>query len=428
MNDIRSFNTLARLITIIAILTCSIVGCTDTDGIRNTKSHNTKTPDTDLLNADLPNIDKKSSIREEEPKLNKNQMNAKNIQPKPEAKSEDTQPTSLMKPKEPIRAIYVTSNVVNSSRIKKLIHLVDQTELNAMVLDINSGIRLSSVAYRNKKPIFTPSPKKSAIHFRKAVQELKKHKIYLIARITTFKDPVLAREVSAWALKNKNGKVWTDRSGTAWIDPYRQEAWNYILDMADYAVELGFDEVQYDYVRFPENEAKVNKEVAYANPAGMSKGETIRRFLHRASVRSHKKGVRISADVFGMVSSAADDMGIGQSWNLIAKEVDVISPMIYPSHYSQGTWGITYPDLNPGPIVSHALKDATKNNKKLNDKGIPTAKVRPWLQSFTAIWLNPHRKYGSTEIREQIRAARKAGFQSYMLWNSSNRYPVFNTK
>jgi hypothetical protein len=119
-------------------------------------------------------------------------------------------------------------------------------------------------------------------------------------------------------------------------------------------------------------------------------------------------------------------MGIGQKWDSIAREVDVISPMIYPSHYSNGMWGIDHPDLSPGAIVTRALKDTLKHNRKLNEKGISTAKVRPWLQGFTAGWVHPHQKYGEAQIREQILAARKAGIHSYMIWNSANRYPKIN--
>ncbi|WP_373231064.1 putative glycoside hydrolase [Cohnella sp.] len=392
MNDFRSLRVVVRFIVLVVILVSGLIGCSS------------------------PLIQKEEDPIKFSPSIISNRF----------TDQQDSQPVWQMKPKTPIRAIYVSSYVANSQRIKELIDLVNRTELNAMVLDINSGILLSSVAHRNNTPIFAPSTKKSANHFRQVIQKLKNHHIYLIARITAFKDPDLASRVPAWTLKQKNGTVWRDRSGTAWIDPFRQEAWKYKMDMAEYAAELGFDEVQFDYVRFPENGSKVDAEVTYANPQGWTKSEAIRRFLHRASIRCHKKGIRMSADVFGMVGSLTNDMGIGQSWNLIAKEVDVISPMIYPSHYSKGTWGIDNPDLSPGPIITHALRDAAKYNKKLKGKGIETAKVRPWLQAFTAGWLDPHQKYGAAQIREQIQAARNAGFNSYMLWNSSSRYPIYN--
>lgn len=361
-----------------------------------------------------------------------NQMKAQakqdNLSKKLKSNRDNELPTLLRAPGSPVRAIYVSSYAANSQRMNELIKLVDQTELNAMVVDINSGISLSTPESSGNAMRFTPSNRRSAEHFRQIIQQLKQHRIYLIARIVVFKNPVLANAMPAWAIKRKDGKVWRDRSGTPWIDPYRQEAWDYTLALGDHASRIGFDEVQYDYVRFPENAAKVDREVAYANDHGWSKSEAIRRFLHRANLRSHKTGTRISADVFGMVGSINDDMGIGQKWDTIVSEVDVISPMIYPSHFSKGMWGIDHPDLSPGPIITNALSDTVKRNRKLNYQGIATAKVRPWLQGFTATWVHPHQKYGAAQIREQILAARKEGFSSYMIWNSSNRYPKFNSK
>ncbi|QMV42280.1 putative glycoside hydrolase [Cohnella cholangitidis] len=319
---------------------------------------------------------------------------------------DDSQTVTLMKATKPVRAIYVSSHVANSSsRMKQLIDLVNQTELNAMVLDVNSGISLSNpVRSGTKNDHVRPalSNKKSALHFRQVIKQLKQQNIYLIARVVTFKNPTLANAVPAWTIKRKDGKVWRDRNGVAWIDPYREEAWEYPIAIAELAARIGFDEIQFDYVRFPENASKVDREVDYANDQGWTKSEAIGKFLHRANLRAHKHGAKVSADVFGMVGSSDDDMGIGQSWDSIAREVDVISPMIYPSHYSEGMWGIEHPDLSPGPIVTKALKDALKHNRRLNQKGIATAKVRPWLQGFTAGWVHPHQRYGENQIREQI--------------------------
>lgn len=411
MTILRSLGKKIWTIALIASLVLAINGCTDADRLKSNakRIENKMTP--------------KSSAK---------------IDPRPISdtdyrslsQADDSRPASVMSIHKPVRAIYVTSYVANGSRMGQLIDLVNQTELNAMVLDINSGIALSSPVVTGKKKSFVMpvlSNKKSALRFREVVKQLKKQNIYLIARIVTFKNPTLVKAKPEWALKMKNGKVWTDRNGTPWIDPYREEAWEYPLALAEMAAKIGFDEIQYDYVRFPENGSKVDREVAYANKSGWTKSEAIHKFLHRANLRAHKHGVKISADVFGMVGSSDDDMGIGQKWDSIVTEVDVISPMIYPSHYSEGMWGVNHPDLRPGAIIARALKDTVKHNRKLNEQGIATAKVRPWLQGFTAGWVHPHQKYGEAQIREQILAARKAGFNSYMIWNSANRYPKFTT-
>ena len=337
---------------------------------------------------------------------------------------------TLKKPSGPIKAIYVTSYVASGSRMNELVDLVKRTELNAMVLDFNSGIALTTPGRQGGgtgpvKPI--PSQRRAAEHYREVIRRLKSQNIYLIARIVTFKNPELSKAVPAWAIKRKSGEMWTDRGGTPWVDPYRQASWEYPIALAEYAAKLGFDEVQFDYVRFPENESKVDKEVRYANARGWSKAQTIAAFLRQAKARLHKVGIPISADVFGMVGSSNDDMGIGQAWNAIAPEVDFISPMVYPSHYSEGIWAIAHPDLSPGRIVKRALTDASARNRKLSGKGVPAAQIRPWLQSFTATWIQPHQQYGAAQIREQIAAARKAGISSYMLWNSSCKYPELKT-
>lgn len=337
--------------------------------------------------------------------------------------AEDAAKISLQKPVEPIRGIYVTSHVARSRRMDDLIKLVDQTELNAMVLDINSGMALTALPTSPRAAPYTIANTRSAQKMKQLVRKLKEHRIYTIARIITFKNAELARAVPAWSIKRKDGRVWRDHGGSPWIDPYRQEAWEYPLKLAEHAASIGFDEVQFDYVRFPENEKKVDQEVAYANPHKLSKSEAIRRFLHRAAVRAHKAGARVSADVFGLVGSSEDDMGIGQSWASIASEVDVISPMIYPSHYAGGIWGIAHPDLTPRPIIAHALKDITEKNKRLSARSIDTAKVRPWYQSFTATWVQPHQTYGANQVRQQIEVSRAAGYPSYLLWNSTSRYP-----
>ncbi|WP_343069196.1 putative glycoside hydrolase [Cohnella thailandensis] len=325
----------------------------------------------------------------------------------------------IRRPKSPIRGIYVSSSAVRSPKMEKLIELVDRTELNAMVIDVNGGINLIELPPSSPRP----SNSRSAKHFRQTVKRLKSKDIYLIARIVTFKNPSLARAMPAWTLKKKDGTVWRDRGGEAWIDPYRQEAWGYPISLAQEALRIGFDEVQFDYVRFPENRDKVDREVNFHNPNGWSRPEAIGRFLHKAAGKVHKSGGIISADVFGLIGTARGDMGIGQRWSTIAAEVDVISPMVYPSHYSPGIWGINAPDLMAGSIVSHAMKDAVKQNNELRRNGRHIAEVRPWLQSFTASWVHPHQTYGSAQIREQVRAASKEGVNGYLLWNASCRYP-----
>ncbi|WEK54313.1 MAG: putative glycoside hydrolase [Candidatus Cohnella colombiensis] len=332
---------------------------------------------------------------------------------------------NLNKPKQPVRGIYVSSYVALSKRMDELIELVDQTELNAMVIDINSGPELFTLPASGDVNAVHFASTKLSKRFQQLIQKLKQHNIYLIARIITFKNPALVNLKPEWALKQKNGDLWRDSSDATWINPYIEQSWVYPQALMVGVANLGFDEVQFDYVRFPENGSKVDKEVSYANKRGWSKSEVISQFLRQSSIKAHHAGIRSSADVFGLVGSSEDDMGIGQKWNELANQVDVLSPMIYPSHYAKGIWSITNPDMMPSKIITEALKDVTNKNEGLSKQQITTANVRPWLQAFTASWLHPHMNYQSAQIREQILAARNAGYNSYLLWNPSSRYPKF---
>lgn len=327
-------------------------------------------------------------------------------------------------PKE-VRGVYVSSFAATTpSKMQHIQSLLDRTELNAVVLDINSGSRLLALPPRGSAT-YASADSKGAIRLREAIHDLKQRNVYLIARIVTFKDSALIAAKPEWAIRSKNGSVWRDRKGQAWIDPYKEQAWSYYEAMVAEAAKAGFDEVQFDYVRFPENGAKVDREVKYANADKQAKSEIISRFVKRVTNSAHKQGLRVSADVFGMVGSTQDDMGIGQRWKELAPATDVLSPMIYPSHYAAGIWGIRHPDLAPTAIIAKALQDAAGQNKALKASGTHAADVRPWLQSFTASWIHPHQAYGPKQVREQIQAARSAGFNSYLLWNSSSRYPDF---
>jgi len=316
-------------------------------------------------------------------------------------------------PAQPVRGIYVSSDAARSGRMESLIRLVRTTELNAMVIDVNGAMTIRPGA---------PQAQTTA-GFRRLVNRLKGENVYLIARVVTFKDPKMVQAAPALALRRKDGSIWRDPKGEAWLEPFRREAWAYPIALAEEAARIGFDEVQFDYVRFPENRDRVDREVAFRNPEHWSRNEAVGRFLQEATRRVHRAGAVVSADVFGVVASSRADVGIGQSWRTIASTVDVISPMVYPSHYAAGMWGIRHPDLMPGAVVARALQDAGRNNRRLRAQGLPAAQVRPWLQSFTAVWVHPHQRYGTAQIREQIRAAQKEGLNSYLLWNASCRYP-----
>lgn len=195
--------------------------------------------------------------------------------------------------------------------------------------------------------------------------------------------------------------------------------WNYITAIAQEAAANGFDEIQYDYIRFPENAKQVDKQVAFANPTNVSKAENILAFLQSSKKKLNDYPVYVSADVFGLTTTATDDMGIGQIWENIAPNVDYISPMTYPSHYAKGTYGISNPDDFPYDIMFRAAQDAKQRNQNLKEAGQTPAIIRPWIQDFDYL-----RNYTATDVKNQIKALEEQGITQYLIWNAANSYTV----
>lgn len=187
-----------------------------------------------------------------------------------------------------------------------------------------------------------------------------------------------------------------------------------MTDIAEEAADFGFDEIQYDYIRFPENAKEIDKIVAYDNEEDMTKTENITRFLKFSDDELRNTPLNTSADVFGLVTSSCDDMGIGQVWENISPHVDFISPMTYPSHYGPGIYGLEEPNDEPYELVKHAMRDAVSRNKKLGADG---AIIRPWVQDF-----NLKRTYTVDDIKGQIKAMEEEGIEQFLVWNASNDY------
>lgn len=327
-----------------------------------------------------------------------------------------------MPAKQVVKGIYVSAWSAVGSKLEQLIHLVDQTDLNAMVIDVKNDS--GQVTYASAVPLVNEIGANSSVIIRDlkgTLKRLKDKRIYTIARVVVFKDPYLCKKKSNYAMKTYQGSVWQDNKGTAWVDPYKEEVWEYNLQIAKEAAQLGFDEVQFDYVRFPENSKRVDAEVKFDNPSKRSKAQVIESFLSKAKERLGDE-VYLSADVFGLTTSSDNDMGIGQDWSMISKQVHYISPMLYPSHYSNGMYGIKYPDLQPYAVIHKAISDANGKNTRLMRASAPTAEIRPWYQDFTATWVKPHKKYGNIDVKEQIKAAKEQGVEQFLLWNSTSTY------
>lgn len=324
---------------------------------------------------------------------------------------------------EPVRVkgIYITGPMAGSSHMDELIALVDETELNAMVIDVKNDA--GNITYQTDL-VSAKSIGASKGYIRDMdglMKKLKDRNIYTIARIVCFKDPYLAESNPQLALKTTDGRFVTDTDGVPWVNPYKKGTWKYITDVAAEAADMGFDEIQFDYVRFPSG-----KDAGLAdygvNENVYSKEQAILDFLAYASSRLHEKGVVVGADVFGtVIDNEGDGESIGQNYQKLGRAADVLSPMIYPSHYRNGVYGLDVPDAHPYETVTAAL-EASKTKLETVEEG-ERATVRPWLQSFTATWVPGHITYGGEQIKQQIQAVYDAGYEEWILWNASNRYP-----
>lgn len=345
-----------------------------------------------------------------------------------EEQSMSTQEEILPEKERPkVKGIYVTGNVAGSERIKDLIALVDATELNTMVIDVKNDegeitwkMETSSVQAMGNGVAYIKD-----IHALMTV--LKQHNIYTIARIICFKDPVFAQNHIDCALKKPDGGFVTDAYGLAWVNPYQEAVWNYLTEIALAAADVGFDEVQFDYVRFPIGSDADAADYG-VDRMTVTKEQAISGFLSYACERLHEKGVVVTADVFGtVIGSETDIERVGQNYAALGNVVDVLSPMVYPSHYGPGVFGFDVPDAHPYDTVYQALllsQEALKQNTE--DQSQSTVIVRPWLQSFTATWVKGHISYGEKELQEQIQAVYDAGYEEWILWNATCRYPLKN--
>ncbi|PKM90420.1 MAG: glycoside hydrolase [Firmicutes bacterium HGW-Firmicutes-12] len=322
---------------------------------------------------------------------------------------EDNRPISLVRVK--VKGIYMSGSVFNSTSLfNNLVELVDATEVNALVIDMKDdmGYLTSTLDIPLAEEI------KARTHRGRSIQDnmkiLYEKDIYPIARIVVFKDPTLAAGKTDLAIKSSDGRPWRDRKGLAWVDPHNQEVWEYAVDVAKEAAKLGFREIQFDYVRFP-TDGNV-KNATYPFATGQKKEDVILDFLAYARAELEEYNVFTSADVFGMTTLTADDMGMGQKYEKIITQVDYVCPMIYPSHYGPGNYGFANPNAYPYEVVNKALLDGLKKNEG------SSVIIRPWLQDFNL----GSPRYGSKEVRAQIEATYDAGLEEWILWNAGNRY------
>jgi len=313
-----------------------------------------------------------------------------------------------------VKALYLSfwraSN--NSPRLKEILDIIDRTEINSIVVDVKS--EYGSTSYKTsfeKANGYGAHKDRTNKDIEQFISLMKSKNIYTIARIVTFKDELQASNNPEYAIKKSDGTLWRNHDGMAWVDPFDKRAHEYAVSIAEDAARVGFDEINFDYIRFPAKDGlSLSKESTQ-----QSRVEAISGFLKLAQNRLKKYGVFISVDTYGNICWEDNDMGIGQMIEPLSKYADYIAPMLYPSGFSKGSFGLDNPSEHPHAVIYRSLKN-------IEDK-IDSKRLRPWLQSFKDY---AHRKieYSYFEINEQIRAATETNTSGWMLWSPSSRYEV----
>lgn len=314
-------------------------------------------------------------------------------------------------PQQTVKGLYLTAYSVSlPKKVAEIIKLVNSTELNAVVIDIKDYT--GYVLYNSKIPLVNKLKTKRAIikDLAALVKKFHNNKIYVIARQTVFQDPALAAAMPAWAIKSSSGQLWRDNKGLSWVDPTFKEVWNYNLAIAREAIGAGFDEINFDYVRFPSDGNIAAMRFAHLTKP---KYKVMAEFYKTVSKKLANEPVWVSLDLFGltMEATSTQDLNIGQRIVDAVNEVDYIYPMMYPSHYPRGHLGLKNPAAHPARVISYGLQ-----------QGLPKfigqrAKLRPWIQAF-----NLGAVYDAAKIRAQINEIEKVSSDGWLMWNASNRY------
>lgn len=336
-------------------------------------------------------------------RLRSNDTTNQTTVPEPEA------PKSV-KPKQ-VHGIHLTSWVAGSKKARQKIEtLLKETELNTVVIAVKEyegEVYIPGVPIADKYKLYV-----NAIpDVQEYLAHLKEMGIYTIARVVVFKDRNLPKKKPEWGVKRPDGELWTDHKKNTWVDPYNHDVWEYNISIASRAIALGFQEIQFDYIRFPSDGDIKLCRYSYAHHDSTSAAKALDDFLELASKRLKPLGANVSIDIFGLTPSVQHDMGIGQKIVQMTQWVDFVSPMVYPSHYAKGEYGIPDPNRVPYHVVYRTMSDAKRRLGELHTR------VRPYLQDFSLGY-----KYGPKEVRAQILACEDLGFDEWLLWSPSCNY------
>jgi hypothetical protein len=329
----------------------------------------------------------------------------------------------------PVRATYMTYFAIGGQDYRQsLLNMLDTTEVNAVVMDIKGDYGLLS--YRSAVPLaeqIGANAEPTIDDLDGLLATLHQHGAYVIGRIVVFKDNVLARNgvkvgFDVGVKDRRTGEVWVDGESLAWVDPFQPVAWDYNTALAREAIQRGFDEVQFDYIRFATDPSPDNTvdDIQYSRPmTEQNRVSALKSFLGQAHKAVNDAGGFLSMDTFGYTTWWGNDGGIGQDLEILADDIDYYSPMVYPSTFNAGLpGGIGYPDVvsRPYDVVFQSLKHA---QQKLEGK---RAVIRPWLQYFDDYPWATQMRYDAPQIEAQKKAALDSHSQGWMLWNAGSLF------
>ncbi len=315
-----------------------------------------------------------------------------------------------------VKALYMSNWVAGNVKLRSnLVKIIDDTELNAVVIDVKDYTGRIGFLVNDDKLKETGSAVNRVPDIKEFIGLLHDKGIYVIGRISTFQDSYLVHKKPEYAVKNKAGQVWKDYKGVSWLDAGSPEVWEYIARIGDEAYSVGFDELNFDYIRFPSDGDMTD--IVYTYSESKLKSQVLDDFFNYLDKYFHEKKISISADLFGMTTSNRDDLGIGQILESALRHFDYVSPMVYPSHYPKNFLGFNIPAEKPYEVVYYAM---TKGVERAELASTTPYKLRPWLQDFS-IGRTP---YNADMVRAQIKATYDSGLNSWLLWNASNNYTV----
>lgn len=333
----------------------------------------------------------------------------------------------IVYPEEGVKGIYVTGHSAGGARMESLVDLLNSTGLNSMVIDVKDDYG-DMVMDLGSDHELVQQFTNELVDGEALMEILEENQIYPIARIVVFKDSRLANERPDLSFTGSDGNVWENGRGENFVNPFSKEVWEYNVEIAKQAAKMGFKEIQFDYVRFPEGFENRADSLEYTRGDYANKGEddvqqrvnAVTDFVDYAHQELQAFGVDVSVDIFGYAATRPEAPGIGQNFSEISENVDVISSMIYPSHWGNGYFDIPKPDLEPYRVVDEYMKVEGKVLANLKDP--PT--TRPWLQDFTASYLGAgnYKPYGVEEVEAQIKALNDHGVHEFLLWDASNNY------